>query len=462
MGLHIIILAAGSGKRMASAIPKVLHKIGGLSMLEHVVATAQLLEPAAIHVIYGSGGELVPKTLSHLPVNWVRQDKQLGTGHAVNQALPHCDVNDTVLVLYGDVPLISVRTLRQLLQDTPTNGLGLVVTELQDPEGFGRIIRSDVGTIMAIVEHKDASPSQRKIKEINTGILTTTAKHLKTWLPLLKNKNKQKEYYLTDIVALAVSEGTPVGGVMAYCHEEVQGVNDRWQQAQLERYYQRSYAQKLAYSGVTLIDPDRLDIRGQVKVGTDTVIDVNVILEGHVEIGNDCFIGPHVIIKNATLDHNVTIYANTIIDCAQIAKGATVGPFARLRPGTVVMEDAKIGNFVEVKKSTIGHRSKASHLTYLGDATIGDDVNIGAGVITCNYDGENKWPTTIDDGAFIGSNTSLVAPVKIGKSAVIAAGSILTKDAPSEQLTLTHQLEHRSLKSWKKSKRVKNKAEHSN
>lgn len=459
MGLHIIILAAGSGKRMASSIPKVLHKIGGVSMLEHVVTTAQLLEPAAIHVIYGSGGDLVPKTLSHLPVNWVKQDKQLGTGHAVNQALPYCSVSDTVLVLYGDVPLISVRTLRQLLQDTPINGLGLIVTELQDPEGFGRIIRSDVGTIMAIVEHKDASLSQRKIKEINTGILTTTAKHLKAWLPLLKNKNKQKEYYLTDIVSLAVNEGTPVGGVMAYCHEEVQGVNDRWQQAQLERYYQKSYAQKLAYSGVTLIDPERLDIRGQVKVGTDTIIDVNVILEGHVEIGNNCSIGPHVILKNVTLENNVTILAHTLVDGAQIAKGAIVGPFARLRPGTVLLEEAKVGNFVELKQSTLGHRSKASHLSYLGDATIGDDVNIGAGTITCNYDGENKWPTMVDDGAFIGSNSSLVAPVKVGKNAVIAAGSILTKDAPSDQLTLTQRLEHRSLKSWKKAKRAKNKIE---
>lgn len=455
MGLHIVILAAGSGKRMASSIPKVLHKIGGVSMLEHVVATAQLLEPEAIHVIYGNGGNLVPQTLSHLPVNWVKQDQQLGTGHAVSQALPYCNVNDTVLVLYGDVPLISVRTLRQLLQDTPTNGLGLIVTELQDPEGFGRIIRSDVGTIMAIIEHKDASPSQRKIKEINTGILTTTAKHLKAWLPSLKNKNKQKEYYLTDIVALAVNEGTPVGGVMAYCHEEVQGVNDRWQQAQLERYYQRSYAQKLAYSGVTLIDPDRLDIRGQVKIGTDTVIDVNVILEGHVEIGNNCSIGPHVILKNVTLDNNVTILAHTLIDGAQIAKGVIVGPFARLRPGTVLMEGAKVGNFVELKQSIIGHRSKAGHLSYLGDATIGDDVNIGAGTITCNYDGENKWSTAIDDGAFIGSNSSLIAPVKIGKNAVVAAGSIIAKDAPSDQLTLTHRLEHRSLKSWKKSKKEK-------
>lgn len=452
MGLHIIILAAGSGKRMASTIPKVLHQIGGLSMLEHVVHTASLLGPDKIHVIYGSGGERVPKALEHLDVHWVKQDKQLGTGHAVAQALPFCDMGDHVLVLYGDVPLISVRTLRQLLQDTPNNGLGLVVTELQDPSGFGRIIRNDVGNIIAIVEHKDATAVQRKIKEINTGILTSTVKHLKTWMPRLKNKNKQKEYYLTDIVSLAVAEGTPVGGVMAHCQEEVQGVNDRWQQAQLERYYQKMQAMKLAYSGVTLIDPSRLDIRGQVKVGVDTTIDINVVFEGHVEIGSECYIGPNVILKDVTLGDHVTIEANSVIEGAKIAAHAKVGPFARLRPGAVLKEKVKVGNFVEIKKSILGTGSKAGHLAYIGDTTIGENVNIGAGTITCNYDGENKWQTNIDDGAFVGSNSTLVAPVKIGKDAMIAAGSILTKDAPAEQLTLTHRLEPRSLKSWKKKK----------
>lgn len=452
MGLHVVILAAGSGKRMASTMPKVLHPIGGTSMLEHVVNTAQLLDPEVIHVIYGNGGELVPQTLHHLNVNWVKQERQLGTGHAVSKALPHTDAKDTILVLYGDVPLISVRTLKQLLQDTPNNGLGLVVTELDDPSGFGRIIRNDVGNIVAIVEHKDANITQRKIHEINTGILTTTAKHLKQWLPLLKNKNKQKEYYLTDIVSLAVREGTPVGGVMAHCHEEVQGVNDRWQQSQLERYYQRTQAQRLAYSGVTLIDPERLDIRGHVKVGTDTTIDINVVLEGNVEIGNNCYIGPNVILKDAKLANDVTVLANSIINGAKVARHCQVGPFARLRPGAVLMEHAKVGNFSEVKKSTIGEASKVNHLSYIGDATIGNNVNIGAGTITCNYDGENKWPTTIDDGSFIGSNSSLIAPVKIGKNAVIGSGSIVAKDAPPNQLTLTQRLEHRSLKSWKTKK----------
>jgi bifunctional UDP-N-acetylglucosamine pyrophosphorylase/glucosamine-1-phosphate N-acetyltransferase len=452
MGLHVVILAAGSGKRMASTLPKVLHQIGGVSMLEHVVNTAHLLDPDVVHVIYGNGGETVPKTLPHLNVNWVRQDRQLGTGHAVSKALPHTDSKDSILVLYGDVPLISVRTLRQLLQDTPNHGLGLVVTELDDPSGFGRIIRNDMGNITAIIEHKDANVTQRKIHEINTGILTASAKQLKTWLPLLKNKNKQKEYYLTDIVSLAVKGGTPVGGVMAYCHEEVQGVNDRWQQAILERYYQKTQAQKLAYSGVTLIDPSRLDVRGQVKVGTDTTIDINVVLEGNVEIGNNCYIGPNVILKDATLANNVTVLANSIINGAKVAKHCQIGPFARLRPGAVLMEKAKVGNFTEIKKSTIGEGSKVNHLSYIGDASVGAQVNIGAGTITCNYDGENKWPTTIGDGAFIGSNSSLIAPVKIGKNAYIGTGSIVAKDAPAGQLTLTQRLEHRSLKSWKSKK----------
>lgn len=455
MGLHVIILAAGSGKRMASHKPKVLHRIGGVSMLERVVNTATVLKPKAIHVIYGNGGTMVPDTLSHLPVNWVEQDEQLGTGHAVSKALPFCAAKDQVLVLYGDVPLISVRTLRQLLQDTPRNGLGLVVTELDDPSGFGRIIRNDVGNIIAIVEHKDANTTQRKIREINTGILTSTAKHLKTWMPKLKNKNTQKEYYLTDVVSLAVTEGTPVGGVMAHCQEEVQGVNDRWQQAMLERYFQKTQAQKLAYSGITVIDPERLDVRGEVKAGIDTVIDVNVILKGNVEIGEGCYIGPNVVLKNVKIANHVIIKAQSVIEDAKIAANAVIGPFARIRPGTVIEANACVGNFVELKKTTLGKGSKASHLTYLGDATVGEGVNIGAGTITCNYDGENKWPTTINDGAFVGSNTSLVAPVKIGKNATIAAGSIVAKDAPANQLTLTQQLQHRSLKSWKKQKPAK-------
>ncbi|MCH9643847.1 MAG: bifunctional UDP-N-acetylglucosamine diphosphorylase/glucosamine-1-phosphate N-acetyltransferase GlmU [Gammaproteobacteria bacterium] len=449
MGLHIVILAAGSGKRMASEAPKILHCIGGVSMLERVVMTAQSMKPEAIHVIYGNGGELVPTTLQHLPVNWVKQDEQLGTGHAVSKALPFCNAKDQILVLYGDVPLISIRTLRQLKRDTPHNGLGLVVTELEDPAGFGRIIRNEMGNITAIVEHKDATPTQRKIQEINTGILTTSAKHLKEWLPKLKKENKQGEYYLTDIVALAVDDGHPVGGVMAHCHEEVQGVNDRWEQAHLERYFQETQAKLLAYSGVTVRDPARLDVRGQVKVGKDVILDVNVVMEGNVEIGNGCIIGPGVVLKDVTIGRDVEIKANSVLEGAKVGDDCVVGPFARLRPGTVLEKQAQIGNFVEIKKTRIGKGSKVNHLTYMGDSTVGKSVNVGAGVITCNYDGVNKWPTTIADGAFVGSNCSLIAPVKIGKNATIGSGSIITKDAPADRLTLSVNLEQRAIKSWK-------------
>lgn len=453
MGLNVVILAAGSGKRMASKLPKVLHTIGGRSMLEHVIQTARLLEPTKIHVVYGSGGDEVQQALSHVDVNWVHQPEQLGTGHAVAQAVPHCsNPDDQVLVLYGDVPLISVRTLRQLIQESPPHGLGLIVTELDDPTGFGRIVRNEMGNILSIVEHKDATSKQRLIQEINTGILTTNVRYLRDWLPTLKNKNKQHEYYLTDIVSLAVKEGIPVGGVMAHCHEEVQGVNDRWQQSVLERYYQKLQAQKLVYSGVTLIDPARFDVRGHVRVGIDTVIDANVLFEGHVEIGEGCMIGPNTVLKDVVLGDHVQIKANSVIEGARISEGAQIGPFARIRPGAVIESHAKVGNFVEIKKSIIGMGSKVSHLSYVGDATIGEGVNLGAGTITCNYDGDNKWPTTIESGAFVGSNTSLVAPVKVGKNAVIAAGSIVTKDAPANQLTLTQRLEHRSLKQWKEKK----------
>lgn len=457
MGLKVIILAAGNGKRMASDMPKVLHTIGGLPMVERVVNTAELLKPDGIFVIYGSGGEQVPEALQHLRVTWIKQEKQLGTGHAVQKALPFCDEGDQVLVLYGDVPLISVRTLQQLRQETPPNGLGLIVTELEEPYGFGRIIRNEMGNILAIVEHKDASQRQRAIKEINTGILTTSAAHLKDWLPRVKNKNTQSEFYLTDIVALAVHDGNPVGGVLAHCHEEVQGVNDRWEQANLERYYQRAQAKKLAYSGVCIRDPERLDIRGYAKVGRDVVLDVNVVLEGNVEIGNGCHIGAGVILKDTKLASNVVIKAHSDIEGVDVAKNCIIGPFARLRPGVVLEESVRIGNFVEIKKSRIGYGSKVSHLSYVGDASVGKDVNIGAGTITCNYDGVNKWPTTIGDNVFVGSNTALVAPVKVGKNATIASGSVITKDAPPNKLTLSLQLEQRSLMSWKKPTSAKKK-----
>lgn len=437
MTLSIVILAAGKGKRMASQIPKVMHPLGGVSLLERVVKTAESLHPKKIHVVYGNGGSTLPESLPHLNVHWVFQKEQLGTGHAVMQALPACTDRERILVLYGDVPVISADTLRQLLEEAPENGVGLLVTELEDPTGFGRIVRDHDDNIVAIIEEKDATRTQRAIKEINTGIVTAPAKFLKECLPRVSNQNAQHEYYLTDMIALAVEDGVPVRSVAAQNSNETRGVNDPWQLATLERYYQAERARALAYSGVTIMDPVRLDIRGDVSVAPSTKLDVNVILEGNVTIGSGCDIGPNVIIKNSTLGARVKILANSVIEGAVIEDECIVGPFARVRSETILKSKSKIGNFVEIKKTTLGENSKASHLTYLGDALIGKDVNIGAGTITCNYDGVNKWQTTIADGAFIGSNTSLIAPVDIEKNATIAAGSAITKNAPAEQLTIT-------------------------
>lgn len=451
MGLSVIILAAGSGKRMVSTKPKILHTLGGTALVEHVVNTAQQLSADAIHVVYGNGGTLVPQKLNHLNVNWIRQDAQLGTGHAVQQAIPHCPDDHQVIVLYGDVPLISVNTLRQLQKETPHNGLGLIVAELDDPAGFGRIVRNELGNIISIVEHKDATENQLKIHEVNTGIIMTSAKHLKTWLPKLKNANKQNEYYLTDIVALAVEEGVSVGGVYAHRREEMQGVNDRWQLANLERYYQYDLARALTLQGVTVMDPTRLDIRGDVDIAIDVTLDVNVILEGRVKIGAHSVIGPNVVLKNVEIGEHVEILANSVIEGAVIEDHCSVGPFARVRPDTHLKQHAKVGNFVEIKKTTLGEHSKANHLTYLGDATIGQRVNIGAGTITCNYDGINKWRTVIGDDAFIGSNTSLIAPLSIESKAYIAGGSTINKTAPGDQLTIA-RAKQTTVKNWKRPK----------
>lgn len=441
MSLHIIILAAGSGRRMLSKQPKVMHQVGGRPMLEHVVTTAQALNPTAIHVVHGNGGDQVREALGHLPVNWVKQEQQLGTGHAVQQALPFCDANSRVLVLYGDVPLISTQTLSQLLDEAPHHGIGLIVTQLDNPTGFGRIIRNEVGNIIAIIEHRDANPQQLKINEVNTGIITCPTDFFQHWIPKLDNCNKQHEIYLTDIIAVAVDEGIPVGGILAHSKEDVQGVNDRWQLAQAERYYQQRQARYLTQAGVTLLDPNRLDIRGNINIAQDVTLDINIVLEGDVTIGAHSYIGPNSVIRNAVIGEHVHVHANSIIDGAQIEHHAEVGPFARIRPGSQLGEHSKVGNFVELKKTSLGAHSKASHLSYLGDAIVGDHVNIGAGTITCNYDGVNKWSTTIEDGAFIGSNTSLIAPVKVGKNATIGAGSAISADAPAEQLTLARAKE---------------------
>lgn len=437
MGLSIVILAAGEGSRMKSAVPKVLHLLAGKPLLEHVVNTAQALKPLAIHVVFGSGGEVVKSQMAHLPVNWIEQKQRLGTGHALLQSLPYLQQTDRVLVLYGDVPLISLNTLTALLEATPKGGVGIVGANFADPTGLGRIIRDKSGNITGIVEHKDANEKQRCIQEIYTGILTAPVQRLNEWLPVLKNDNAQREYYLTDCIRLSVKNRCPVIAVLPGCVHEVEGVNNRQQLADLERYYQRQAADKIMASGATIMDPLRFDLRGNLEVGEDVTIDINVLLEGDVIIGANSYIGPNVVIRNSKIGEGVRIEANSLIDGAMIDNDSVVGPFARLRPGTECASKVRIGNFVEVKKAKIGINSKINHLSYIGDATIGQNVNIGAGTITCNYDGVNKHQTIIGDNVFIGSDTQLVAPVRIGYGATIGAGSTITRDAPAEKLTLS-------------------------
>lgn len=436
MGLTVIILAAGRGKRMVSDLPKVLHPVGGQPMLQRVVDSARRLEADQIIVVHGNGGDHVQAHLPDLPVTWVKQESQLGTGHAVEQALPHCRDDDQVLILYADVPLISIETLQRLLNASASSGVGLVVVKVPDPTGFGRIIRNELGNIVEIVEHRDATDLQLGIQEINTGIMSASAAHLKQWLPQLTTGNQQHEYYLTDIVAMAVRDELPVGGVLASSAEEVQGVNNRWQLAQLERYYQREIAKRLCFEGVTVADPYRLDVRGTIDIAQDVFLDVNIVLEGRVVIGRGCQIGAGVCLRDVELGDGVVVYPHSVVEGATIEAGCRLGPFARIRPGTILRAGSRVGNFTELKKATVGASSKVNHLSYVGDAVIGEGVNIGAGTITCNYDGVNKFQTVIEDGAFIGSNTSLVAPVVVGCGATIGAGSTVTQDAPSDTLTV--------------------------
>lgn len=448
--LSVIILAAGKGKRMASETPKVLHPLAGIPILARVIRTAEALEPRKIFVVSGNGGDQVREQLKSFAVNWVTQEEQLGTAHAVLQALPYCDPDDRVLILYGDVPLISLATLQNLLEQTPELGLGLIVAEPKDPTGLGRIIRDHQGNIIKIVEHKDANNDELLIREINTGIMTAGAAQLMAWLPKIKKANRQQEFYLTDVVALSVAEGKNVTGVLAKEPEEVQGINDRFELATLERYFQRTAAKRWCLAGVTIADPNRFDVRGDdIMIGKDVYIDVNVVMTGKIRIANKTSIGANVVLKNVEIGEGVVIHPNTIIEDAIIEQDCQVGPFARIRPGTVLKSGAKVGNFVELKKTVLGKNSKAPHLTYLGDALIGESVNVGAGTITCNYDGANKWQTTIEDGAFIGSNTSLVAPVTIQKGATIGAGSTITADAPADQLTLT-RAPQKSIEGWRR------------
>lgn len=452
MALSIIILAAGKGKRMRTDLPKVLHMLAGSTLLERVVQTAESLNPQTIYVVYGNGGHRVRSEMAHLNVEWVEQTHALGTGHAVLQALPHIQPDDQILILYGDVPLISKNTLQSLLENTPSNTLGLIVTELDNPTGFGRIIRHETGHITAIVEQKDATPEQTNIREINTGIMTTSGARLQTWLPQLQSHNAQNEYYLTDIVAMAVADGCSVSAILANSCEEVRGINNLVELAQLERIFQYQKAQALMYQGVTLLDPHRLDVRGDLTVADNVVIDINVIFEGTVSIGACSNIGPNTILRDVKVGANVRIESNCVIEGAILDDDCTIGPFARIRPGTRIGRHARVGNFVEIKNTQLGEGSKAPHLSYLGDAVIGCNVNMGAGTVTVNYDGTNKHQTIIEDGAFIGCDSQLIAPVKIGEGAYIAAGSTITVNAPPHQLTIA-RAKQRSIEGWKRKKK---------
>jgi len=433
--LHVVILAAGEGKRMRSARPKVLQTVAGTPMLQHVIDTARTLAPAGIHVVYGHRGEHVRDAFDDQPdLGWVEQAERLGTGHAVLQAMPQVAQDARVLVLYGDVPLIRTETLERLLE--AEGRIAMLATELDDPTGYGRVIRDAEGKVARIVEQKDANDDEREITTVNTGILVADAAPLHRWLAHLSNDNAQGEYYLTDVFAAAADEFNPAEIVRVDDPQEVEGANDRWQLAQLERALQRRCAQALCVAGARLADPERLDQRGTVRVGLDVEIDVDVILEGEVELGDGVRIGPFCRLRNVKLGPGTEVRAHCDLDGVVVEGAAQIGPFARLRPGTVLADGVHIGNFVETKATTMGVSSKANHLAYLGDAVIGTRVNVGAGTITCNYDGANKHRTTIDDGAFIGSNSSLVAPVAIGRDATIGAGSVITRDAPAGELTV--------------------------
>jgi bifunctional UDP-N-acetylglucosamine pyrophosphorylase/glucosamine-1-phosphate N-acetyltransferase len=436
MPLSIVILAAGQGKRMKSDLPKVLQPLAGRPILTHVLSVAKTLGADAIHVVYGHGGEQVKTTLAHEPVNWVLQAEQLGTGHALAQALPAIPDDHRVLVLYGDVPLIRRATLEQLIAQADERAISVLTVVFDDPTGYGRVVRDAGGNVVRIVEQKDANAKERAIREINTGLMGLPARALRKWLAALKNDNAQGEYYLTDVIVMAARDGMRVNAVTAPTQTEVFGVNDKVQLAQLEAALRAEKARELMLAGATLADPARIDVRGQVSVGRDVFIDVNVVMIGTVTLGDRVRIGPNCYLKDCRIDADTEIHPNCVIDRASVGPRNSIGPFARIRPDSVLHEDVHIGNFVEVKKSEIGAGSKANHLTYLGDATLGSKVNIGAGTVTVNYDGVNKWRTEIGDNAFVGSGSMLVAPVKVGANANTGAGSTITKDAPEGKLTL--------------------------
>lgn len=437
--LNIVILAAGLGKRMQSSLPKVLHPVAGKSMLAHVVENARMLEPSRIVVVVGHGAEAVKAAFANeAGLDFVLQSPQQGTGHAVMQAVPllDSDPQSLTLVLYGDVPLVQSNTLRNLL-DACGGGVAVLTEKLVDPSGYGRIVRNGSGQVQRIIEHKDATPAELTINEVNTGIVAAPTARLKHWLSQLRNDNAQGEYYLTDIIGMAVDEGISVGAAHPSASWETLGVNSRAQQAQLERLWQAEQARRLLDDGVTLVDPARFDLRGTLQCGRDVFIDAGCVFEGHVVLEDGVRVGPHCVVRHSNVGAGTIIEAFSHLDNARIGAGARIGPYARLRPGADIGDDAHVGNFVEIKKSHLGKGSKANHLSYIGDAKVGERVNIGAGTITCNYDGVNKFQTIIEDDAFIGSDTQLVAPVRVGKGATLGAGTTLTKDAPAGQLTVS-------------------------
>jgi bifunctional UDP-N-acetylglucosamine pyrophosphorylase/glucosamine-1-phosphate N-acetyltransferase len=451
--LHVIVLAAGEGKRMKSAKPKVLMPLAGRPMLAHVLDAARALQPARIHIVHGHLGEQVRAALTDLgDLTWVHQPEQRGTGHAVRLAMPGVPEDARVLILYGDVPLIRTETLRKLLAlETP---LAALVTQLENPYGYGRVVRDGIGRVRAVVEEKDCTPEQRAITWVNSGILAADARRLRVWINNLTDANAQREYYLTDVFAQANDEGEPAEASPCSNPQEVFGANDAWQLAGLERMYQRLRATHLAAAGVRFADPVRFDVRGDVRVGRDVEIDIDVILEGLVELGDEVHIGPYCRVRNSTLAAGTVVHSHCNLDGVVTHGPCDIGPFARLRPGTELAAHTRIGNFVETKKARLGENSKANHLSYIGDAEIGADVNIGAGTITCNYDGVRKHVTTIEDGVFVGSNTALVAPVRIGKDATIGAGSVIGKEAPAGELSLT-RAKQTTVPGWQRPKKAK-------
>ena len=453
--LEIIILAAGKGSRMHSHLPKVLHRIGGKTLIQHVIHEAESLNPKKIHIVYGFGGESV-REANPGPYNWVRQEELLGTGHAVMQALPFCSGDSIILILVSDIPLIRGETLRHLLSQIAENGIGVLTSVVENPEGLGRIIRDEEGHITGIVEEKDCTPKEKKICEINTGVIAASAQHLERLLKKVQNNNSQQEYYLTDVIGLAARDGISIEGYRSPDPLECGGINNKIQLAQAERYYQKRLLDRYMRDGLIVADPARVDIRGNLSFGENTFLDINVVIEGNVVLGNDVVVGAGCVLKDCTVKDGSVLSPYTVIEGSVIGENATLGPFARFRPGCELMENVHVGNFVEVKKSRLGKGTKSGHLSYLGDSDIGENVNIGAGTITCNYDGANKWQTKIGNDVFVGSDTQLVAPVTVGDGATIGAGTTVTNNITEKHLVITRAA-LRMISGWKRPEKINKK-----